>query len=471
MDSLEETPLLLGSDGIARHEAVYHRFSPAMKRVIVAMVSGCGLIPFFVTGTFTPSIPQIARDLGSSGSIVNLAVSLSAFGAAVGGLVGGSYSTFYGRRVIYTYSLPVLILGSIGVATAGNVPSLLLWRFIQSLGAAPSQVLGAGVIGDIYKLEERGRAMAVFFAACLLGPSLAPLAGGSTTFYYSWRVMQGSLGLVGFIAYCIMFLFFPETSQPGSRGIDKVRASQGPDAKNKKIGFIFINPLRLMLLLRSPNLLLISIILSSSLMTVFAQLIPLAYTIGERYHIANEALIGLCFLPAGLGNILGAAIVGRISDYTVIYWRKKRGGVWYPEDRLRAALIPFALIVPMPLVIYGLANQFIDGTPGLVTCLVCLFVNGIGVEMAFGPCAAYLVDVMHSRSAEALAANGGLRSALVASGISVVLPMINTFGIAITNSIFAILVWIAFGILCCIIRYGDQMRAFIDVGFSTAENN
>ena len=28
------------------------------------------------------------------------------------------------------------------------------------------------------------------------------------------------------------------------------------------------------------------------------------------------------------------------------------------------------------------------------------------VEMAFGPCAAYLVDVMHSRSAESLAANG-----------------------------------------------------------------
>ena len=27
------------------------------------------------------------------------------------------------------------------------------------------------------------------------------------------------------------------------------------------------------------------------------------------------------------------------------------------------------------------------------------------VEMAFGPCAAYLIDVMHSRSAESLAAN------------------------------------------------------------------
>ena len=32
------------------------------------------------------------------------------------------------------------------------------------MGASPGAVLGAGVIGDIFKLEERGRAMGVFFA-------------------------------------------------------------------------------------------------------------------------------------------------------------------------------------------------------------------------------------------------------------------------------------------------------------------
>ncbi|PPR07301.1 hypothetical protein CVT26_012420 [Gymnopilus dilepis] len=469
MTSSEETPLLSENDVQARHDVVYRRFSPGRKRIIVGMVSGCGLIPLFVTGSFTPSIPQIAKDLDTTGSIVNLAVSLSAFAASVGGLIGGAYSTMYGRRLIYTFSLPILVIGSIGVASAPNVPSLLFWRFMQSLGAAPGQVLGAGVIEDIYKLEERGRAMAVFFAAILLGPALAPLVGGWTTYHFSWRIMQGSLGAVGFIAFCIMYFLFPETSQPGTRGIEKLRASQ--KGTNEKVKFVFVNPLRPLLLLRSPNLFLISIILSASLITVFVLLVPLAYTIGQRYNIANEALIGACFLPAGLGNITGAALVGRISDRTVISWRKKRGGIWYPEDRLRASLIPFALIVPIPLVLYGLANQFVDGTLGLVLCLICLYINGIGVEMAFGPCAAYLVDVMHSRSAEALAANGGLRSVLMAAGIAVVLPMINTFGIAVTNAVCAIIVWIAFGILCCIIKYGDQMRAWVDVGFSTAENN
>ena len=32
------------------------------------------------------------------------------------------------------------------------------------MGASPGSVLGAGVIGDIFMLEERGRAMGFFFA-------------------------------------------------------------------------------------------------------------------------------------------------------------------------------------------------------------------------------------------------------------------------------------------------------------------
>jgi len=69
-----------------------------------------------------------------------------------------------GRRPVYLYSLPILMIGSIGVALSTNIPSLLFWRFLQALGAAPALVLGAGVIGDIYKLEERGRAMSIIFA-------------------------------------------------------------------------------------------------------------------------------------------------------------------------------------------------------------------------------------------------------------------------------------------------------------------
>ena len=81
--------------------------------------------------------------------------------------------------------------------------------------------------------------------------------------------------------------------------------------------------------------------------------------------------------------LVGAAIVGRISDSTVIKWRKKRGGVWYPEDRLRASLLPFAVIIPLSLLVFGLVNRFIDGPLGLFLSLICLFFNGLGVSFFF----------------------------------------------------------------------------------------
>jgi len=277
--------------------------------------------------------------------------------------------------------------------------------------------------------------------------------------------MQAFLGVLGFVAFVFMYFLFPETSQPGARGIDKLTL------ENEPARFTFINPLRPLALLRSPILLLISIILSTSLASFFLIIVPIAYTLGVRYNIPNEALIGACFIPSGVGTMLGAPIVGRISDRMVIKWRRKRMGVWYPEDRLRASLVPFAVLVPFSVLVFGLVNKFVDGPLGLFMSLICLFVNGLGVEMAFGPCAAYLVDVMHSRSAESLAANNGLRSVLIALATASFLPMIDTYGIVATHTFCALVVWLSFGILCCIIRYGAEMRALVNVGFSTMESN
>jgi hypothetical protein len=278
--------------------------------------------------------------------------------------------------------------------------------------------------------------------------------------------MQGILGLAGLIIFVMFYFLFPETSQPGARYIDKMEAT--PDSRKP---FVFINPLQPLWLLRSPSLLLTAVFLSTPIISVFVLLVPLSYTIGIRYNIPNEALIGACFLPAGLGNMLGAIVVGRISDHTVIKWRKKRGGVWFPEDRLRASLTPFAITVPLSVLAFGLVNKYVDGNLGLMLSLVCLFFNGFGADMAYGPCAAYLVDVMHSRSAECLAAVTALRFVLLALAVAAALPMIDTYGIVVTNVVSAVLVWISYVVLCFIIKFGGQMRAWKDVGFSTAENN
>jgi hypothetical protein len=85
-----------------------------------------------------------------------------------------------------------------------------------------------------------------------------------------------------------------------------------------------------------------------------------------------------------------------------------------------------------------------------------------------------------------------LRSVLVALAVAVTLPMIDTYGILLTHTLCAVSVWISFVYVVIlkrkrkekslliitsdsglgfIIKYGGQMRAWVDVGFSTAENN
>jgi MFS family permease len=118
---------------------------------------------------------------------------------------------------------------------------------------------------------------------------------------------------------------------------------------------------------------------------------------GRQYNITNPALIGLCFLPAGLGSLsqslhvdisitvmlrsflVGAPVAGRISDRIVVKYRDKRGGIWYPEDRLRSTLLGAGVLVPLSVIFSGLLTQFVPGRTSLVFNLFCLFLAGFGV--------------------------------------------------------------------------------------------
>lgn len=61
-------------------------------------------------------------------------------------------------------------------------------------------------------------------------------------------------------------------------------------------------------------------------------------------------------------------------------WRKRRGGVWVPEDRLRAALWGAGVCTPLSVLLTGLTIKYVPGTPGLVLNLMWMFLNGIGVR-------------------------------------------------------------------------------------------
>ncbi|KAF5367306.1 hypothetical protein D9757_010098 [Collybiopsis confluens] len=382
-----------------------------------------------------------------------------------------------GRKPVYLVGLPLLSIGSLGVAFSRSISELMFWRFLQTFGGSPGLSVGAGVIGDIYRLEERGTAMGIFLGACLIGPALAPLVGGKLpgilSQYATWRINQLFLGSWGLIAFILVAVFCPETSIPGSRGIDKKRAEL--EAQNEASGkrwfkIIWINPLETIYILRSPNMLAVALAGSTVLLTDLVILTPLASTVGARYGITNQATLGACYIPIGLGNFIGAPAAGYLSDQIVKRRRIRRNGVWYPEDRLIGTLWASATLVPLSTLGIGLITTYVESKWGLWLVFVCLFANGIGVDVVLNPSAAYVVDVMHSRSAESMAANSGFRSLLISAALAIFMTLLDKIGLVWTNAIVAILAWFGFGLLWLTVRYGEQMRAWVDIGYTTIEN-
>lgn len=470
----EETPLRAddqqlingnGYSGDGGERDVYAHFSRSEKRIIVTLVSLAGLVPLFVGGSFVPSIPQIAKDLQASGAVVSLAVSLAVFANASGGLVWSGYASVYGRRPVCLWGMPLMVLGSFGSAYSANVIALLFWRFIQAFGCSGGMSIGAAVIGDIYRLEERGSAMGSFFGASLFGLAAAPLAGGTAAEYWSWRGFQVALGVWGLIQMGLMYWFLPETAHPGTRGIDRLK----DEGSRKRL--VLVNPFRSLGMLRSPILILVTVANTFALSTDYVLLVPIAYTVGTQYNIKSETLIGACFLPNGLGNIFGAYISGRLSDILVKTWRAKRNGVWCPEDRLRGVYIGASYLIPLSVSLAGLAMAYVGGTSGLIITLICLFTNGVGVDMVLTPNGSYIVDLMGLQSAEAMAALTALRSLLLAPLSALIVPSIELLGIMATNVLAALLALIGYSFFWLTIRYGNQMRAYVDVGYATVEHS
>lgn len=149
-------------------------------------------------------------------------------------------------------------------------------------------------------------------------------------------------------------------------------------------------------------------------------------------------------------------------------WKVRRKGTWVPEDRLRAVLVGGPL-VPLSVCLSGLITTYIAGPLGLVLNLLCFFMNGIGVDFVLTPIGSYNVDVLQSRSAEIIAAVTAFRAIILAPVTAAVLPSIETLGLVATNSIATIIGILGYGLIVLTIRYGDHMRAWVDVGYTVVD--
>ncbi|CDZ98104.1 Synaptic vesicle transporter SVOP and related transporters (major facilitator superfamily) [Phaffia rhodozyma] len=428
---------------------VYLKFSPRRKKAITCLVSFAAFLSPLASASFFPSIPDVAESVNTTKEVINYTVAIFLLFLGSAPLIWAPLSGFYGRRNVYLASLPIFIGGSIGCSFSNTLGSLIATRCLQAIGGSAVLSVGAGTIGDIYSPIERAGAMGLFYLGAVMGPALAPLFAGLLQQYTApgWRSTQYLLAGAGGAALVLIFFFLPETWHgPTPHMLAKQRTG-------KKFVMYWFNPVRSVGLLRFTNILFISLNSSLVLLTTYVLVVPITSTMQPRYGITNAAIVGLLYLPQGVGNIIGSRIGGLYADKVVRKYIDKRG-YRRPEDRLYSTLLGGGIILPVSLIGAGWTIQ--TGAGGLAPPCVFMFSSGFGLMLVFSSANTYCVDCLQSRSAEVIAINNCMRYVFSAAGTAGILPLINKIGVGWADTWAAGLTIIGFLFVCAIIRWGER---------------
>lgn len=142
-----------------------------------------GALDIAVIGPALPAIEtELALDSRQSAQIFSVYILFALIGAPL----LASLSDRFGRRRLYIGCLLLFGLGSLVVASAAAIDSLLLGRAIQAIGAGGMLPVASAVIADHFPVERRGRALGLIGAVFGLAFVLGPLIGG-IFLRFSWR--------------------------------------------------------------------------------------------------------------------------------------------------------------------------------------------------------------------------------------------------------------------------------------------
>lgn len=171
--------------------------------VLLGMLSAFGP---FVTDMYLPSLPAMGDYFSTSSSMVQLGLTTSMIGLAVGQVFFGPLSDRYGRRMPLLVAMWLFIASTICCLFSTSIEMFVAFRLIQGVAGAGGIVISRSVATDRYSGRELAKMLAVIGAINGVAPVAAPIVGGVLTESIGWQGIFAVLLGLGMIllggCYC-----------------------------------------------------------------------------------------------------------------------------------------------------------------------------------------------------------------------------------------------------------------------------
>jgi DHA1 family bicyclomycin/chloramphenicol resistance-like MFS transporter len=180
---------------------------PRPSGLLIMVLAMLTMVSPLATDMYLPAFPEMAGDLGSSATGIQLTLTAFLIGLALGQLVIGPLSDGIGRRRPLIVGTAICLLASAACAIAPTIELMTAARFVQGFSGAAGVVLARAVISDTARGAVAAKLMSLMMIIGGIAPVLAPVAGGAIILTLGWRgvfwVITGlvALMLVGAVAF------------------------------------------------------------------------------------------------------------------------------------------------------------------------------------------------------------------------------------------------------------------------------
>lgn len=191
---------------------------PARKRVLYIILLGAltALGPFTID-LYLPAFPVLEAEFDTTAAAIQLTLTGTMVGFALGQLIVGPLSDKVGRRVPLLAVTALHVLASVAAALAPSLELLSVARVLMGAGAAAGGVVAAAIVRDLFG----GRRLVVMLSRLALvsgvAPVLAPLVGSALLLVMPWRGVFAVLAVYGAVMLISALVFLPETLPPARR--------------------------------------------------------------------------------------------------------------------------------------------------------------------------------------------------------------------------------------------------------------